>query len=172
MKNTYTSSLNKDLDLVLERHIEAPKELIWRALVEPELVKKWFCPKPWQTVDCRIDLRVGGEFYTVMQSPEGQNFPNTGCFLDISKNERIIWTSALQSGFRPAAPVSETDKACAAIIFTCMITLEEKNGGTIYKAHVIHGSPQQMKMHEEMGFHDGWGICLMQMIDMLKSLKP
>ncbi|MCE3232673.1 MAG: hypothetical protein K0R98_930 [Rickettsiaceae bacterium] len=72
MTNTYLSPFNKDLDLVLERQVDAPKELVWRALVEPELVKKWFCPKPWMTVDCRIDLRVGGEFYTVMQSPEGE----------------------------------------------------------------------------------------------------
>lgn len=170
MTNTYTAPFNKDLDLVLERHIDAPKELVWRALVEPELVKKWFCPKPWQVADCRIDLRVGGEFYSVMQSPEGEKFPNTSCFLEIVPQQRIVWTAALQSGFRPAAPVSEKDKACAAIIFTCVVTLEAKNGGTTYKAHVMHNSPQQMKAHEEMGFHDGWGTCLTQMIEMLKGL--
>ena len=84
------SPVNKKLDLVLERQIDVPKELVWRALTEPELIKKWFCPKPWQTVDCRVDLRPGGEFYSVMQSPEGQNFPNTGCILEVSKNERLV----------------------------------------------------------------------------------
>ncbi len=170
MTSTHISPFNKDLDLVLERHIDAPKELVWRALVEPELVKKWFCPKPWLVADCRIDLRVGGEFYFVMQSPEGDKFPNTSCFLDIVPQKRIVWTAALQSGFRPAAPTSENDKACAAILFTCVVTLETKDGGTFYKAHVIHGSSQQSKAHEEMGFHDGWGTCLTQMTELLKSL--
>lgn len=170
MTDTFLSPLDKTLDLVLERHIDVPKDLVWRALVEPELVKKWFCPKPWQTVDCRIDLRVGGEFYTVMQSPEGQKFPNVGCFLDIIPQQRIVWTSALQPGFRPAAPASEKDKACAAIIFTCIITLETKKGGTGYKAHVLHSTPQQAKMHEDMGFQEGWGTCLTQLVDVVKSL--
>jgi uncharacterized protein YndB with AHSA1/START domain len=170
MTNTYLSPFNKDLDLVLERQVDAPKELVWRALVEPELVKKWFCPKPWMTVDCRIDLRVGGEFYTVMQSPEGEKFPGSSCFLEIIPHKRIVWTAALQPGFRPAAPATEADKECAAIIFTCIITLEEKNGGTKYTAHVIHSTKEQTKMHEEMGFHEGWGTCLTQMIEVVKSL--
>jgi uncharacterized protein YndB with AHSA1/START domain len=170
MTNTYLSPLNKDLDLVLERYIDVPKELVWRALVEPELVKQWFCPKPWQTVDCRIDLRVGGEFYSVMQSPEGEKFPGTSCFLEVIPQQRLVWTAALNSGFRPAAPASEADKACAAIIFTCIITLESKGSGTKYTAHVLHSTPQQMKMHEEMGFHEGWGTAFTQMVEVIKSL--
>jgi uncharacterized protein YndB with AHSA1/START domain len=170
MTNTFISPLNKDLDLVLERQIDVPKKMVWRALVEPELVKKWFCPKPWQTVDCRIDLRVGGEFHTVMQSPEGQSFPSSGCFLDIIPETRLIWTAALGAGFRPNAPATKDDKECAAIIFTCVITLEPEGSGTKYTAHVMHGTAQHMKMHEDMGFHDGWGTCLTQLVEVVKSL--
>lgn len=170
MTNAYTAPFNKDLDLVLERHIDSPKELVWRALVEPELLKKWFCPKPWQTVDCRVDLRPGGEFYTVMQSPEGTKFPSTGCFLDVVKHERVVWTSALQSGFRPVAPATEKDKACAEIMMTCIITLQGEGNRSHYKAHVLHGSQQQTKMHLDMGFNDGWNTCLTQMIELLKGM--
>jgi uncharacterized protein YndB with AHSA1/START domain len=170
MENTSNVPFNKDLDLVIERHINAPKELVWRALVEPELLKKWFCPKPWQTVDCRVDLRLGGEFYTEMQSPEGQNFPNTACFLNVVVHERLIWTSALKTDFRPVAPTSDHDKACGEIMMTCIITLQGEGDHTHYKAHVLHGSPQQAKMHLDMGFNDGWGTCLTQMVDLLKKL--
>ena len=170
MNNVHLASLDTMLDLVLERDIDVPRSLVWRALTEPELVKKWFCPKPWQTVDCRIDLKAGGEFFTVMQSPEGQKFPSAGCFLDIVPQQRLIWTAALQPGFRPAAPMKEGDKECAAIIFTCIITLEERAGGTRYVAHVLHGSGPQMKMHEEMGFHEGWGTCLTQLVELVKGL--
>lgn len=170
MTNTFISPFNKDLDLVLERQIDVSKELVWRGLVEPELVKKWFCPKPWQTVDCRIDLRVGGEFHSVMQSPEGQKFPNTGCYLDIIPGQRLIWTASLGAGFRPNAPATKDDKECASISFTCVITLESKGNGTKYTAHVMHGTASQMKAHEEMGFHEGWGTTITQMEEVLKNL--
>ncbi len=169
--STYFSPFDKKLDLVLEREIDVPKELVWRGLTEPELVKKWFCPKPWQTVDCRIDLRTGGEFYTVMQSPEGEKFPGSSCFLEIIPNQRLVWTAALEAGFRPAKPAGEGSKECASIIFTCIITLETKGKGTKYTATVIHATPEQSKQHEEMGFFDGWGTCLTQLTEVAKSLK-
>lgn len=170
MTTTYLAPFNKDLDLVLERYIDAPRELVWKALVEPELVKKWFCPKPWQTIDCRIDLRAGGEFYTVMQSPEGEQFPGSSCFLEVIPNERLVWTPALQPGFRPATPPSDADKACAAILFTCIITLETKTGGTRYTARLLHGTSQQTKMHEDMGFQEGWGAAFEQMVEVIRKL--
>lgn len=170
MTGTYIAPIDNDLDLILERHIDAPKNLVWRALTEPELIKQWFCPKPWATVDCRVDLRVGGEFYTVMQSPEGDKFPGASCFLEIVPQERIIWTAALKPGFRPAPPFSKDDKACAEIIFTCVVTLKDTTNGTQYTAHVMHGNAQQTKMHEEMGFHEGWGTALNQMVDVIKTL--
>src|SRR6266850_1118177 len=75
------------LDLVLERIIDVPQELVWAAWTTPEHLKHWFTPVPWKTVDCEIDLRPGGIFRTVMRSPEGQEFPNLGCYLEIIKKE-------------------------------------------------------------------------------------
>ena len=60
------------LDLVLERIVDVPRELVWMAWTAPEHLKKWFTPVPWTTVDCEIDLRPGGIFRTVMRSPEAE----------------------------------------------------------------------------------------------------
>lgn len=68
------------LDLVIERIVDVPPELVWKAWTSPEHLKPWFTPVPWKTVDCEIDLRPGGMFRTVMRSPEGQEFPNVGCY--------------------------------------------------------------------------------------------
>ena len=65
---------NPKLDLVLERIVDVPRELVWMAWTAPEHLKKWFTPVPWTTVDCEIDLRPRGIFHTVMRSPEGQEF--------------------------------------------------------------------------------------------------
>ena len=54
------------LDLLLERVVDVPPALVWTAWTEPEHIKKWFTPAPWQTVDCEIDLRPGGELIYAM----------------------------------------------------------------------------------------------------------
>jgi len=94
-------------DLIMERTVDAPRELVWDAWTRPELLKQWFTPAPWKTLDAEIDLRPGGAFRTVMQSPEGQEFPNSNSFLEVVRHERLVWTSALQPGWRPA-PKAET----------------------------------------------------------------
>ncbi|MBO0700741.1 MAG: SRPBCC domain-containing protein, partial [Zavarzinella sp.] len=81
------------LDLVLERVVDVPVELVWLCWTVPEHVKKWFTPAPWTTVACEIDLRPGGMLRTVMRSPEGEEFPHVGCFLEVVKNERLVWTT-------------------------------------------------------------------------------
>jgi len=99
---TTTNQTQPQLDLSFTRIIDVPRELVWRAWTEPELLKPWFCPLPWKTIDCEIDLRPGGIFRTTMQSPEGQEFPGTGCYLEIKPNEKLIWTNALGPGYRPS----------------------------------------------------------------------
>ena len=73
--STATVQTDSKLDLVLERVVDVPRELVWAAWTKPEHIMKWFTPAPWTTVDCEIDLRPGGIFRTVMRSPEGQEFP-------------------------------------------------------------------------------------------------
>jgi len=58
---------NPKLDLVLHRLVPVRRELVWKAWTEPKHLKKWFTPKPWRTTECRIDLRPGGIFRTVMK---------------------------------------------------------------------------------------------------------
>jgi uncharacterized protein YndB with AHSA1/START domain len=148
------------LDLVLERVIDVPRELVWRAWTTPELLRPWFCPKPWMTTDCEIDLRPGGVFRTTMRSPEGQEFPNIGCYLEVTPNERLIWTDAMLPGYRPSTEP----------FFTAVLTLESTaTGGTRYVATAIHRDEAGRKKHEEMGFYGGWGMVVDQLVDYIKK---
>ena len=74
--------INPELDLMIERTVDLPVEKMWKAWADPQLLKQWFCPAPWGVSDCKIDLKPGGEFKTTMRSPEGQEMPNVGCYLD------------------------------------------------------------------------------------------
>jgi uncharacterized protein YndB with AHSA1/START domain len=159
---------NPKLDLVLERVVDVPRELVWAAWTTPEHLKKWFTPAPWTTVDCEIDLRPGGIFRTVMRSPEGQDFPHAGCYLEVVPNEKLVWTSALGPGYRPIIKTAGTE-TCDEIYFTAIITLEAQGNATKYKAVAVHGDEASTRKHEQMGFHEGWGKVLDQLVALAKS---
>jgi uncharacterized protein YndB with AHSA1/START domain len=158
-------------DLVLERIIDVPRELVWTAWTTPEHLKKWFTPAPWTTVDCEIDLRPGGIFRTVMRSPEGQEFPGAGCYLEVIKNEKLVWTNVLAPGYRPATRHAGTKgHECDELLFTAVISLEPHGNGTKYTALVMHGDEASCKKHEEMGFHEGWGKALDQLVASVRGM--
>ena len=154
--------LNHDprLDLFLERTVDVPVNLVWTAWTKPEHVSKWFTPAPWTITECEIDLRPGGIFRIVMRSPEGKDFPNAGCYLEIVPNERLVWTDALLPGYRP----SENP------FFTAIITFESIGTGTRYTATAIHRDEAARKRHEEMGFYEGWGKVFDQLIAHVKQM--
>ncbi len=151
--------IDPKLDLVLERTIDVPRELVWTAWTTPKHIRNWFVPRPWTITDCEIDLRPGGIFRTVMRSPEGQEFPNAGCYLEVVPNERLVWTDALLPGYRP----SENP------FFTAILMLEPQGSGTRYTAYAIHRDEAGRNKHEEMGFHDGWGTVVTQMVEYIKE---
>lgn len=157
-----TSSVIKidpKLDLVIEREIDVPVELVWKAWTTPEHLREWFVPKPWTITACELDLRPGGIFSTTMRSPEGQEFPNVGCYLEVTPNERLIFTDTLLPGYRPSAKP----------FFTAVLQLARNGSGTRYTAIAIHGNEDTRKSHEKMGFYDGWGTVIDQMVAYIKA---
>lgn len=156
---------NPELDLLLERTVDIKPELVWAAWTRPEHIVHWFTPDPWKTIDCEIDLRPGGKFFTVMQSPEGEKFPNTGCYLDVVANKRLIWTDALEPGFRPSSKSILTEFALTAVI-----TLEPAGEGTKYTALAMHRSKEDRQKHADMGFEHGWGTVLEQLVEYMKGV--
>lgn len=149
------------LDLVFERDIDIAPELVWAAWTRPEHVVHWFTPSPWKTLSCEIDLRPGGNFSTVMASPEGHEMHNKGCFLEVVENRRLMWTDALSAGYRPKENP----------FITAIISLEPlAGGGTRYVATARHADENARKRHEDMGFRDGWGKALDQLVAYMKTV--
>lgn len=149
------------LDLVLERIIDIPVEKVWEAWTTPAHMKAFFMPKPWELVDAKLDLRPGGRFETKMRGPEGQEFGGAGCYLELVKNEKMVWTDCLGPDYRPNAEP----------FFTAMLLLERLGDNkTKYTAIAIHGSEENRKKHEEMGFKEGWGIVIDQLVAHMKSV--
>jgi uncharacterized protein YndB with AHSA1/START domain len=163
MTQSNTHVINPKLDLVLERVVDVAPEMVWAAWTKPEHLMKWFTPAPWSTVDCEVDLRPGGVFRTVMRSPEGEEFPNEGCYLEVVEKKKLVWTGVLGPGFRPK-PQSPEDLAMSAIIL-----IEPHGQGTKYTAIAIHADEESAQKHEAMGFYHGWGAALDQLVALVKS---
>jgi uncharacterized protein YndB with AHSA1/START domain len=159
------ASANADhrLDLTLTREVKLPRELIWKAWTEPQHLMPWFCPKPWQTIECDIDLRPGGIFRTLMRGPEGQTMNNVGCYLEVVRPERLIFTSVLGPEFRPI------EKPLVA--FTAVLTFTAIPGGTRYAVRALHSNDADKNKHAEMGFDQGWSKALDQLIDYAATMK-
>jgi uncharacterized protein YndB with AHSA1/START domain len=152
--------VDANLDLVLERVIDVPPELVWRAWTEPRHLKQWFTPRPWETIDCEIDLRPGGVFSTTMRSPDGEVMPaSRGCYLEVAPNRTLVFTDALGPGYRPNP----------APFMTAIITMEREGEGTRYRALVRHADEATREKHEGMGFFDGWGAALDQLVEYIRT---
>ncbi|WP_210402060.1 SRPBCC family protein [Pseudotabrizicola formosa] len=146
--------LNPETDLDLTRHIKAPPAKVWRCWTEPALLEQWFAPKPVVTRDVQIDLRPGGIFATTMDIPGMDSQTGAGCILEVVPERRLVWTDLLGPGYRPAAD---------SFGMTALILLEHEGSGTLYRAIALHRTADQRKSHEDMGFHQGWGMAADQL---------
>lgn len=159
-----------ELDLLLERLVDVPVELVWKAWTEPEHLKQWFTPEPYETVECEIDLRPGGIFRTVMRGPDGTVYDNdAGCYLVVEPPHRLVWTSALGPGYRPHPPDGGEDGE-PGWHFTAELTFEAVGDSTRYSARAIHATREAAEAHEEMGFSEGWGTALDQLVAHMKAV--
>lgn len=148
-------SFNPETDLKFERIVDLTPAQLFAGWTTPALLTKWFTPAPWKTISAEVDLRPGGKFMTVMQSPEGDQFPNTGCYIEIVKDQKIVWTSGFGEDYRPT-----TDD----FPITVHLTFEKVASGTKYTAIALHKNAEDKQKHEAMGFENGWGMALDQLI--------
>lgn len=157
-------------DLVLERTLDAPIDLVWKAYVDPEHMKHWFAPKPYEVSELELDLRPGGIFRLRMVGPDGfdTGHGNAGCVLEVKEREKLVWTSALGPGYRPAQLATE---GCESFAMTAIVTFADAGDGkTHYRAVALHSNAADKETHEKMGFHEGWGTVAGQLEEFARSL--
>src|SRR5262245_60038637 len=88
-----------DLEIVLTRSFNAPRELVWEAMSKPELIKQWlFGPPGWSMSRCDDDLRVGGEFHWAWSGPDGMGMAMHGVYREVTPPERMIRTEVFDFG--------------------------------------------------------------------------
>ena len=157
-------TIDPKLDFAIERIIDAPTRLVWEALTKPEHLKEWYMPKPWGRVSrTEMDVRPGGIFSIDIATADGQEVPNLGCFLDVIPMERLVWTSMLFPGYRPAV--------FDDIPITAIITMESVGTGTRYLFTALHRDAADLEKNKESGWLEGTEIALDQLVSHVLSMK-
>lgn len=147
-------------ELVLDRLLNAPRDKLFRCWSEPKLLKQWFAPAPYTVPVAELDFRVGGASKIVMRSPEGQDIPCPGTYLEIIPNRKIVLTDAYVGDWVPSGKP----------FMTAIVTFEDEGGKTRYIARARHWSKEDYDAHVKMGFHEGWGQVAGQLEALARSL--
>jgi len=156
-----TDTSDESRELSITRLIDAPREAVYRAWTQPELLVQWFTPKPWSTLRADIDVRPGGASLVVMADPDGNEFPNPGQYLEVVPNEKLVFTDAYIGDWVPSPKP----------FMTGTLTFVEEGGKTRYTAVVRHWTVEDRKAHEAMGFDAGWNLATDQLEAVAKTLQ-
>lgn len=134
-------TLPADDQILIEREFAAPAFLVWRAITEPDLVRRWWHARRGEITVCEIDLRVGGKWRYAMRPYRGDEFAFYGEDLEIVPNQKVIQTETFEP-FPDAAATNTT-------------TLSEHEGITRLRTLVQHMTAEARDMHINSGMEPG-----------------
>jgi uncharacterized protein YndB with AHSA1/START domain len=97
-----------DLEIVTTREFDAPLELVFDVLTQPEHVRNWFAPFTDQVTECSIDLHVGGNYHIVIVTPDGTECSFRGTYLEVEPPTRTVATWLFE-GWPDAHAVETTE---------------------------------------------------------------
>jgi uncharacterized protein YndB with AHSA1/START domain len=150
-------TLPADDQIQITREFDAPKDLVYKAWTTPELVERWWHANRGEVKSIDIDLRVGGSWRYVMETPDGLEVGFHGEYRELVPNERIVSTEVYE-GF-PDGEAVDT------------LTLTEEDGRTTMTVLVQHQSKEHRDAHIESGMEDGMQDALDLLEQVAASLR-
>ena len=160
MKNTGTLKVETrgDREIVMTRVFDAPRDLVFKALTTPELLKRWFGPHGWTLTECEVDLRVGGAWRFLSKGPDGRTMGMRGVYREIVPPERIQYTESFD----------EWVEQGSALITT---TLAERDGRTTLTCVSLAPSREVRDAVIRSGMEHGAAETYDRLADTLHSLR-
>ena len=148
---TAVVTLPGDTQIHVTRDFNAPKDLVYRALTEPDLIRRWWNAKRGEVTECTVDLRAGGNWRYVMVTTDGTEVAFHGTYREIVPNERLVYTEVFEM-----PGVTDDD----ATVNT--VTLEESDGRTtmtsVTECHVAETRDMIIATGMEAGMQDAYDL--------------
>ena len=148
-------TLPADNQILITREFDAPREMVYRAITTPELVRQWWHAKRGEMTVCEIDLRVGGKWRYVMVAHGEFEVGFHGEYREIVPNERIVSTEAFEG-------IPDADEHASVNT----MTLTETDGRTRVEILVEHPTREGRDAHINSGMEAG----LQDALDLLEQV--
>ncbi|HSR32122.1 MAG TPA: SRPBCC domain-containing protein [Anaerolineae bacterium] len=148
-------------ELMVTREFDAPRERVWQAWTDPEMVQRWYGPEGFTAPSIKIDLKVGGKYIWAMRGPAGTPMDRVmyiaGVYQEIVPNEKLAVAeymsdengNAMQS---PGGPAQ----------MTYQVRFEEAGKGRT-KLSIVYPKPATDAEYQAMlkgGMLEGWNSSL------------
>lgn len=117
----------KDREVVLQRQLPFKRELVWKAMSDPDHMNNWWGPDGFKNVEVSVDFREGGLWSYTMVGPDGTRYPNRVYYKTLIAPAKMVFDHG-------------DDKF---VWFETTITLEEKDGGTLYTQRQVFPSKER-----------------------------
>jgi uncharacterized protein YndB with AHSA1/START domain len=133
-------------EVTITRTFDAPRDLVYKAWTDPELVKQWFGPAMFTIPLAELDVRSGGKFLIHMQAPDGEIYPDIGVYHEIEPPERMVFTSG--------AFEDENGNFLLEVLNTLTLTEREGKTDMVLHCEVIRATPEVQGALA--GMEQGW----------------
>lgn len=148
-----------DLEIVMTRVFDAPRERVWEAMTKSDLLKRWCSGPPgWEMVLCEQDLTVGGSFRHEWRGPEGEAMAMRGIYREVARPERIVRTSTFEFGCEP-----QSGEQLETLVLT------EEGGRTTLTLTLLYPSKEARDATIASGMEEGAGATYDNLAELLAS---
>ncbi len=150
--------------MAVNRTFDAPADLVWRAYMEPDLMRRWCTGTPgWSMPVCEMDMRVGGRYRWRWRNDEnGQEFGFSGEVLEVVPQAKLVHTQIFDPGNLGVSMGGEP--SIITIIF------EESSGTTNVATTIKYASKEDRDAAFSTGMTEGMEVSYQQLDKVLAEL--
>ena len=152
----YLRKVSAEKEMTLERIINAPRTLVFKAWTDPKQLEQWWGPRGFTNPVCDVDARPGGKILIHMKAPDGVVYPMDGEFHEIVETEKIVFTSAA---------LDKNGKRLFEVLNT--VTFSEEEGKTKLKLHAAVSNIADEGKPYLNGMNEGWNQSIDRLEDFL-----
>ncbi len=164
-----TNQSNNGNELIITRIFNAPPKLVWKAWTNPDMLMQWWGPKDFTSPISKIDLRVGGEYFNCMRSPDGQDFCSKGIYREVVELERLVMTDSFADKEGNMVPASYYGLGPDfPMEMKITVTFKEEEGKT--KLTLKHSDVKSLNDTDLNDMRQGWNESFDKLADVMAKI--
>jgi len=140
-ENKLKAEIVSDTEITMQRSFRAPRELVYRAFTEPDLIARWWGQRSSTTIVDKFDARVGGEWRIIQRAQDGTDYAFRGEFLELTPPSKVVQTFEFE--------------LMPGHISTDSMTLTEVEGGTLVRIDSTFASKEDRDGMLQSGMEAG-----------------